>query len=96
VGLVTKWTSEDAAEEVRVAILACEPLPVTGSFLNASNKDAIIYGDMRAGLCLPVHFIPSCSCGRSVSRTAMFWAAARRNVDGSGRRRPERRRNDFG
>ena len=26
----------------------------------------------------------------------MFWAATRRNVDGSGRRRAERRRNGFG
>ena len=57
-GLVVKWTSPEAAEDVRVAVLAAEPLPVTGSFVNGNTKDASLYGDTRAGLVLPVHFIP--------------------------------------
>ena len=56
--LVMRWTSTEADEEVKAAIMAAEVIPITGSFLSTANKDANRYSDLRAGTILPVHFIP--------------------------------------
>ena len=53
-----RWTSTEADDEVKAAIMAAEVIPVTGSFLSSANKDAKFYGDLRAGTILPVAFIP--------------------------------------
>ena len=53
-----RWTSSEADEEVKAAIMAAEVIPITGTFLSTANKDANRYSDLRAGTILPVHFIP--------------------------------------
>ena len=53
-----RWTSSEADEEVKAAIMAAEVIPITRSFLSSANKDANRYGDLLAGTILPVHFIP--------------------------------------
>ena len=56
--MVMRWTTAEADEEVKAALMSAEVIPVTGSFLSSANKDANRYGDLRAGSIIPVHFIP--------------------------------------